>query len=115
MAIRRGGVSRGPDGDQLGTVLSHPHRRLAVRSLADADAELHLTDVARDVVRMARDAGRGPTGQDDVGSVYVQLYHNHAPRLPEAGVVAFDAEAKLVAATGSTGRVAASLPGAAER
>jgi|GEM_PF-3548467 len=76
------------------------HRRLsALRCLVRADDGLHLADLARDVARREgteREAKeRGPVDDDAAERIYVDLYHRHLPKLQEAGVVSFDAEARL--------------------
>ncbi|MCU4800751.1 hypothetical protein OB920_10245 [Halobacteria archaeon HArc-gm2] len=75
--------------------VSHPHRLSALRCLARADSGLHLADLARDIARR-EGAGGGESMDDDaVERIYVDLYHLHLPKLCEAGVVSFDAEARL--------------------
>ena len=98
--------SREPDGDQLAHLgkdsvappeYGHPHREHLVRYLQGRDVAVHLADLARELARqVALDGGERQRIQTDVVSIYTMLYHDHAPRLADAGVVEFDQEDKTV-------------------
>ena len=84
-------------------LLAHPYRRALLRFRRWGEGPFHLADVARDVAgetgRVAgvdRVDGAGGDGGPTARSVYVALYHVHAPRLAAAGVLSFDPGERLV-------------------
>ena len=76
-------------------LLAHPYRRAVLRFRRWGDGPFHLADIAREVARQRSDVD-GPPPR----SVYVALYHTHAPKLAAAGVVSFDPAEKLVSFPG---------------
>ena len=98
--------SRGPDDDHLThpekdrvtpPELDHPHRERLFRHLQGRDASVHLADLARELARpIALDGGERRRTETDADSIYVMLYHDHVPRLADAGIVEFDREEKTV-------------------
>lgn len=109
MTARDRDSPRSSTGKPRHSLLRHRHRRWALKCLARTDGSLHLADLAHDVARIAA-ARRGKSAVlDEAETLYVRLYHNHVPRLHEAGVVSFDRETRLVSTTAETDDVLASL------
>lgn len=75
----------------------HPHRERLVRHLQGRDVPVHLADLARVLAsRGTLDGDNRSDVETEPRSIYVMLYHDHAPRLADAGVVEFDREDKTV-------------------
>ena len=75
----------------------HPHREGLIRHLQGRDAPVHLADLARELARqVALDGGERQGIKTDALPIYAMLYHDHAPRLADAGIVEFDREEKTV-------------------
>lgn len=95
-----------PSEDVLYRVLSVRRRRDALRYLNEAEDEIELADLAREVAL-------GETGSDgdsvsaaELRSVHVSLYHVHVPKLAAVNAVAFDRAERTIALT-ETGRAIA--------
>lgn len=77
--------------------LADPHRRRVLRHVGRREAPVHLADLARELARQADGNGENePDAKTDTQSIYVGLYHNHVPRLADAGLVSFDADRMTV-------------------
>lgn len=77
--------------DTLFGVLADSTRRHVMRYLVDAETTVPLDDIAEHVAET--------TSTSEQRTVKVELHHRHLPRLAEEGIVSYDAEAHLVAAT----------------
>lgn len=80
--------------ERLRAALAHRDRRAVLRALADRPDSVHVTDLARDVVE--RSAAGGAVPDREAVDVCLQLPHVHLPKLDDAGLVSFDAGAKVV-------------------
>lgn len=91
--------------DQMGTqerktavydCLSRPRRRYALYRLEEVDDPLSLPDLAEDVAEWEAETSRSELSDERVKDVYMSLYHNHVPRLEDAGLVEYDQEQDAV-------------------
>lgn len=86
----------GNDGTPL-SEYGHPHRERLIQHLRGRDAPVHLADLARELTRQVTSDGGERRGiKTDADSIYAMLYHDHVPRLADAGVVEFDRKEKTV-------------------
>lgn len=100
----RGLVSSGtfdatdPDSlDDLFDLLSNRRRRHLLRCLDEYDDPMALADLADEIAAKEYDAPITETSAKEVKRIYVSLYHNHVPKLEEAGIVRYSQERDLVA------------------
>ncbi|WP_049922772.1 DUF7344 domain-containing protein [Halopiger djelfimassiliensis] len=82
--------------DDAFELLASTRRRLFLEVMNRYDEELTLPDAAEEVA--VRETGRTVTelSAERVANVYISLYHDHLPRLVEAGLVEYDQERDLV-------------------
>ncbi|NHN49917.1 hypothetical protein G9464_20315 [Halostella sp. JP-L12] len=76
-------------------VLSDPQRRHALAALRRCGGTLALADLAMEVARMEAD-DETAFSKEYAQRVEIALYHNHVPRMTDAGVVEFDEERRVV-------------------
>lgn len=74
-------------------LLAKRHRRLLLRILRESGASLTTVELAN---RIAERAYEHPSASDQ-RNVYLALYHDHLPRLEEAGVIVYDESEGTVA------------------
>lgn len=74
--------------------LAHIRRREVLEALREETCPIELIDLAQRVV--AECEGLDQTHAE---RLYISLYHQHIPRLEEAGLIEYDKEAKTVAIT----------------
>jgi len=83
------------DEAEIHDVLRNDRRRLAIKSLQDADdGALSLRELAEQVA--ALETGESPPPRDKRQSVYVSLQQTHLPKLEGLGIVEYDTEQKSV-------------------
>lgn len=82
--------------DALLDLLQHSRRRMVIDELVAADGAVPLADLAEAVARREATDGGG-AGAPDVDGVRLALAHSHLPRLGDAGVARFDADAGVAA------------------
>ncbi|QLG50440.1 DUF7344 domain-containing protein [Natrinema halophilum] len=78
-------------------LLSDRRRRLLLEVMRTYEEELTLPDAAEEVA--IRETGHTVTNipAERVTEVYLSLYHDHLPRLVDAGLLEYDQERDLVA------------------
>ncbi|OLZ41888.1 hypothetical protein A6E15_13240 [Natrinema saccharevitans] len=83
--------------DDAFALLADQRRRLLLRVMRTYDEEVTLPDAAEEVA--VRETGHSVTNisAERVTEVYLSLYHDHLPRLVDAGLLAYDQERDLVA------------------
>lgn len=84
--------------DRLLRALSSKRRRY-VLSFLDRLGTLTLADLADELAEQEHDASIDQIPAEDVKSLYMSLYHQHVPKLEEAGLVEYDQERDLVRPT----------------
>ncbi|WP_135363522.1 DUF7344 domain-containing protein [Halosimplex halophilum] len=77
------------------SALAVADRRFVVAMLADRGESLHLSAIADALAARKHDSESVP--QSTVRSVTTALYHVHAPKLADAGIVDYDRETERVA------------------
>lgn len=82
-----------PDSDVF-TILSSPRRRHTLEYLRRHDERVALRDLAEAIATV--ESGENPAPRGVRHTVYVSLHQTHLPMLDEAGVLAYDADRKLV-------------------
>ena len=76
-------------------LLANPRRR-ELLALVEEHHEISLPDVADEVAVNEADTSIVEVDPETVLDVYLSLYHDHVPRLVEAGLVQYDQELDLV-------------------
>lgn len=74
----------------LEDVLSAPRRRLVVRTLAERDRPVALSDVAAAVCAGERGTSPSTVPVEDCRAVREDIYQHHLPKLTATGLVEFD-------------------------
>lgn len=82
--------------DEAFRLLADRRRRLLLEVVTAYEEELALADAAEQVAE--REAGRPVVelSPERVKDVYISLYHDHLPRLLEAGLLEYEQERDLV-------------------
>lgn len=89
--------TRPPNDDLVYEALADRHRRLAIRYLADRDGPVSLSALAAHITDAAAEESPDSTERaTHEREVLTRLYHQHAPKLADAGLVRFDTEANEV-------------------
>ena len=78
-------------------VLSSPRRRYLLYYLRTVGGTAELNECARQIAAWENEIDIESVERQQRKRVYVSLYQSHVPRLAEAGVVAYDADAGVVA------------------
>lgn len=86
-------------------LLAHPHRRHALSVLRERGSQMTLDEVARAVTLRVDGVTLGDDFRERFDQVRVGLYHNHLPKLCDAGVIAYDRDRRTVALAEERGRV----------
>ncbi|AEH38582.1 DUF7344 domain-containing protein [Halopiger xanaduensis] len=78
------------------TLLANERRRLLLAVMTSYGEAITLPDAAEEVA--VRETGRAVTelSGEQVANVYLSLYHDHLPRLVDAGLLEYDQERDLV-------------------
>lgn len=87
--------------DQLFDALADERRRAVLDALSAAEQPVDVHRLAERVAARERrgdDAGRPP--RDAVRRALVSLHHAHLPKLADAGLVEYDADARVVRTVG---------------
>lgn len=92
--IQFGGVR---ERDFVAVPLSHPHRRRALHILRETGTSLALADLGIEMARREMDDCAGKVRWERARQYHIMLYHCHAPKLAEAGLVDYDADQQTVA------------------
>ncbi|MFD1645256.1 DUF7344 domain-containing protein [Haloarchaeobius litoreus] len=82
-----------PDSDVF-AILSSPRRRHTLEYLRRHDESVALRDLAEAIATV--ESGESPAPRGVRHAVYVSLHQTHLPMLDGAGVLAYDADRKLV-------------------
>lgn len=82
--------------DEAFELLAHTRRRLLLEVMRTYGEQLTLPDAAEEVA--VRESGRSVAdlSAERVANVYISLYHDHLPRLVDAGLLEYDQERDLV-------------------
>ncbi len=86
--------------DETLSLLASQRRRLLLSVMATYGQELTLPDAAEEVA--VREAGQNvrELSAERIATVYISLYHDHLPRLVDAGLLEYDQERDLVSPAG---------------
>ena len=95
-----GVVERGDsDGRSVGVgfdLLADQRCRIALSCLADHSQAIALADLAEDVAVRENEEAITEISKEEIQRIRTSLYHNHVPRLVDAGVVEFDPDRNSV-------------------
>jgi hypothetical protein len=94
--------------DHVYEALDHPRRRYLCHTLLEHD-ERSLSELARTVAAWEEDVPEDEVSEAETERVCVSLYHAHAPKLADCGVVSFDAEAETLSTAENAEHVQAAL------
>lgn len=83
-----------PPTDEILQALAHPQRRIVLRELAEESCQSVSVDALEEVV--AHELEGWPPEFGATTEIAIQLRHVHLPRLEEAGLCEYDAEAECV-------------------
>jgi len=83
---------------QIHSALANERRRHVLSTLEEAESELTLTELVREVARRERGNEPGATS-DEVKRIRISLYHRHLPKLADVGLVEHHTGKKTVALT----------------
>lgn len=83
-------------GDGLFQVLSHSRRRAAISLLSEFGPSVKLPVLAEEIAAFEHDGPRDEQFEELRLQVYMTLYHNHVPRMQDAGLLEYHQERDLV-------------------
>lgn len=79
--------------------LAHPYRRHLLRYLTLNKYMVTVEDIAEEIAAQDQDKKRAAVTEDERKRVQLHLFHNHLPRLRDAGLVDYDEKSGMVALT----------------
>lgn len=82
-------------------LLADERRRYALACLWEHDGAMTMSDLAEDVAALETEEPRTAIEAEMVQTVATSLYHSHVPKLAAAGVVEYDRDRDMVAASNS--------------
>ncbi|MFC6718147.1 hypothetical protein ACFQGT_10960 [Natrialbaceae archaeon GCM10025810] len=82
--------------DEVFSLLSNRRRRLLLRVMRSYEEELTLPDAAEEVASLETGRAVVNISAERVADVYLSLYHDHLPRLVDAGLLEYDQGRDLV-------------------
>ncbi|ELY98792.1 DUF7344 domain-containing protein [Natrialba asiatica] len=82
--------------DDAFDLLANQRRRLFLEVMTTYEDDLTLPDVAEEVAVRETDTAVAELSADRVAETYISLYHDHLPRLVDAGLIEYDQERDLV-------------------
>lgn len=83
----------------------HRRRRHLIDCLREFDEPISLPDLADEVAIREQQVELTDIPAEDVKDIYLSLYHNHIPKLANAGVIEYDQESDLVLQTEQVDRM----------
>lgn len=83
-------------------VLVDRRRRVTLRVLREYGEEMTLADLAEEVAVRELEVAITEVSPETVTEVYISLYHDHLPRLVDAGLLAYEQERDLVSPRASS-------------
>lgn len=110
MSPTSGGSSRPTGGlDVLFDAMAHPHRRFLLSRLHAGEGPLSVREVAAEIA--AWEGGEPERRPADVEAIAANFHHVHVPKLTDADVVEYDAEAETIARGRRAAEAERYLPG----
>lgn len=95
-----GAVGRGDSDEQsldvVFDVLANQRRRYALARLTEHAQPITLADLAEDVADRENEGPMTEVSNEEVQTIRTALYHNHIPKLEDAGAVEYDRDRNLV-------------------
>lgn len=91
--------------DYLLDLLADDRRRYVLKCLREHDGAISMSDLAEDVAARETEEPRTAIEAEMVQRVATSLYHSHVPKLADVGVVEFDRDRNLVAASNANGSI----------
>lgn len=82
--------------DEVFALLSDQRRRLLLQVMRSYEEELTLPDAAEEVATLETGRSVVNISAECVADVYLSLYHDHLPRLVDAGLLEYDQSRDLV-------------------
>lgn len=82
--------------DEAFELLADERRRLLLQVMRTYSEELTLPDAAEEVAVRENGCKVTELSAERVANVYISLYHDHMPRLVDAGLLEYDQERDLV-------------------
>ncbi|NEU57299.1 DUF2835 domain-containing protein [Halorussus sp. MSC15.2] len=93
-----------PSREVMFDLLGNSRRRRVLRHLLD-EREITLTDLSARIAAWENDTSVTDLSSRQRKQVYSSLYQTHIPRLSEHGIVAYDADDRIVRLTGDADRL----------
>lgn len=82
--------------DTVFGVLADQRRRSLLRCLNEYENTMALADVADEIATREREKPITELSAEEVKTVYISLYHEHIPKMVDAGVVRYNQEKDMV-------------------
>lgn len=77
-------------------LLAEPRRQHTLRILNNTHSPMALADVAAEIAAHEQPTATEEPDWDRIKRIYIALYHRHAPKLEDAGVIEFDMARRTV-------------------
>lgn len=85
--------------DDIFDLLSNPRRRFVINYLLREDRPVGIQELSRELATWEFEVEPEELTDQQEKRIYVALYQTHVPKLEEAGVVDYDADASLIELT----------------
>lgn len=84
------------DIDSLFACLANHRRRLLLEGLSERSGPVVVEELVQHIVEREDEATADTGGNDQLSEITIALFHNHLPKLQEAGVIDVDHETNTV-------------------
>ena len=82
--------------DDLFDVLSNTRRRFVLRFLLEQPKPMAMADIVVELTKWERDLPRSQIVNENMKSRYIELHHNHVPKMEAAGLVVHNQDTNTI-------------------